>query len=235
MHRTGCSGETRLVLCTYLAHNELESVIIYLVYLFIVVIIIIIQCVLQIVLAAVLSVAYGANTGQTTMGIVAMLHKITKSQAVPATADAGIVLHAMKTVAMLFGAIKWGGRLAPVTGTPCNLSRFFQLPSVDICTRIVLRNQNGRSTACHRYAMHPFMLPFAHICNRVVPMNQDRCSTACHRYAMHPFTLVSNLFCTHYQATKPKQMLQSLSSVPYVWYSCSVGIRDISQYWQNSG
>ena len=170
-----------------------------------------------------------------TMGIVAMLHKITTSQAVPATANAGIVLHAMKTVAMLFGAINWGGRLAPVTGTPCNLSRFFQLPSADICTRIVLRNQNGRSTACHRYAMHPFMLPFAHICNRVVPMNQDRCSTACHRYAMHPFTLVSNLFCTHYQATKPKQMLQSLSSVPYVWYSCSVGIRDISQYWQNSG
>ncbi|DBA97694.1 TPA: hypothetical protein ACH3X3_012582 [Trebouxia sp. C0006] len=70
----------------------------------------------QVVLAAVLSVAYGANTGQTTMGIVAMMHVITKSQAVPETATPGIVLHAIKTAAMLFGAISWGARLAPVTG-----------------------------------------------------------------------------------------------------------------------
>ncbi|DBA84481.1 TPA: hypothetical protein ACH3X1_006100 [Trebouxia sp. C0004] len=68
-----------------------------------------------IVSAAVLSVAYGANTGQTTMCILAMLYVITKSQAVPATADVGIVLHAMKTVATLFGTINWGGRLASVT------------------------------------------------------------------------------------------------------------------------
>ena len=74
---------------------------------------------LQVVLAAVLSVAYGANTGQTTMGIVAMMHVITKSQAVPETATPGIVLHAIKTAAMLFGAISWGARLAPVTGMPC--------------------------------------------------------------------------------------------------------------------
>ena len=70
-------------------------------------------------MAAVLSVAYGANTGQTTMGIVAMMHEITKSQAVPETATPGIVLHAIKTAAMLFGAISWGARLAPVTGMPC--------------------------------------------------------------------------------------------------------------------
>ena len=74
---------------------------------------------LQVVLAAVLSVAYGANTGQTTMGNVAMMHVITKSQAVPETATPGIVLHAIKTAAMLFGAISWGARLAPVTGMPC--------------------------------------------------------------------------------------------------------------------
>ncbi len=102
--------------------------------------------VLQIVLAAVLSVAYGANTGQTTMGIVAMLHKITNSQAVPATADVGIVLHAIKTVAMLVGTIKWGGRLATVTGTPCILSRLSQFSSAHICTKIVLTSQNRRST-----------------------------------------------------------------------------------------
>ena len=64
---------------------------------------------LQVALAAVLSVAYGANTGQTTMGIVAMMHVITKSQAVPETATPGIVLHVIKTVAMLCGAISWGG------------------------------------------------------------------------------------------------------------------------------
>ncbi len=53
------------------------------------------------------------------MGIVAMMHVITKSQAVPETATPGIVLHAIKTAAMLFGAISWGARLAPVTGMPC--------------------------------------------------------------------------------------------------------------------
>ena len=79
---------------------------------------------LQILLAAVLSVAYGANTGQTTMGIVAMLHVINKSQAVPETASTGILLHAIKTVAMLIGTINWGGRLAPVTGMPCILYYF---------------------------------------------------------------------------------------------------------------
>jgi len=97
--------------------------------------------------AAFLSVAYGGNTGQTTMGIVAMLHVITKSQAVPATADVGIVLHAIKTVAMLIGTINWGGRLAPVTGMPCILSRLSQFSSAQICNRIVLTNQNRRSTA----------------------------------------------------------------------------------------
>ncbi|DBA79484.1 TPA: hypothetical protein ACH3X2_007754 [Trebouxia sp. C0005] len=50
------------------------------------------------------------------MGIVAMLHVINKSQAVPETASTGILLHAIKTVAMLIGTINWGGRLAPVTG-----------------------------------------------------------------------------------------------------------------------
>jgi len=94
--------------------------------------------VLQVVLAAVLSVAYGANTGQTTMGIVAMLHVISKSQAVPATATPGIVLHAIKTVAMLFGAITWGPRLAPVTGMPCSFSQFSQFVSAHIRNRDVL-------------------------------------------------------------------------------------------------
>ncbi len=88
-----------------------------------------VSLVLQVALAAVLSVAYGENTGQTTMGIVAMMHVITKSQAVPETATPGIVLHAIKTVAMLFGAISWGGRLAPVTGMPCILSWLSQFPS----------------------------------------------------------------------------------------------------------
>ena len=155
------------------------------------------------------------------MGIVAMLHKITKSQAVPATANAGIVLHAMKTVAMLFGAIKWGGRLAPVTGTPCNLSRFFQLPSADICNRIVLRNQNGHSTACHRYAVHSFMLPFAHLCNRVSLMNQNRCSTAYHRYASFHACLKSLLHMLSSYQTKtdaPKPTFCSIRLV-FMWPS----------------
>ena len=97
-----------------------------------------------------MSVAYGANTGQTTMGIVAMLHEIAKSQAVPATAKAGIVLHAIKTVAMLFGTINWGGRLVPVTGMPC------MVVSIAFCTHLQQtcadkpkQTRNSLSQACH--------------------------------------------------------------------------------------
>jgi len=64
-------------------------------------------------------VAYGARNGQPSMGHVATLSKINKSQALPATASVGIVLRIIKIIAMLIGTITWGGRLAPVTGMPC--------------------------------------------------------------------------------------------------------------------
>ena len=130
---------------------------------------------LQVVLAAVLSVAYGANSGQTTMGIVAMMHVIITSQAVPETATPGIGLHAIKTAAMLLGAISWGARLAPVTGTPCRR-----------------RKEKEKENTERREKTTPFGVNLM----RSQVLYQAGPS---YRYAMHPFLVVSIAFCTDLQ------------------------------------
>ena len=152
------------------------------------------------------------------MGIVAMMHVITKSQAVPETATPGIVLHAIKTAAMLFGAISWGARLAPVTGMPCRRKekkrkekKREEKKRERKKSKEGERERKGRerknyafrrqsnekpsiitgwlqSQACHASFSWLSQLSSAHICNRVV---QPYCTCA----------------------NEPKQTLDSLSQV----------------------
>lgn len=68
-------------------------------------------------MCAFLSVAYGANNGHVSMGVVAMLGHIHRAGVVPPSVDVGLALRFANAAAMALGTLLLGARLALVTGS----------------------------------------------------------------------------------------------------------------------